>query len=384
VVTSLNLGHANTWTVGQTFGAITATGTATFNNIAGASTFCVQVSSSGVLSNTGAACGSGAGAVNSVTNSDGTLTISPTTGSVVASMSAMPADTIKCNNTGSSHAPINCTFVVESITNQFYGNNGAKVNQIADRIELGGAAVFNGASGTDTVTWLHTVGCPNSCDALPFYQMAILDETPGNTGNAGGGLFVGTHACDGAACLSGSQISLFPFAYNHGAGGDAWAMYVEAYRIGNKSATWVCECALINTGNLTIVDPYGLVGGGTQQTINFQIECGNAVYVSTTECSAGIDIINAGSGFAAGIIISANSIVGYNSIFHAIDLPASYQIVWFSASNTEVGELWFGPSGNLNITGTGSQINFNGSAGATCNGINAGTFTSSGGIVTHC
>jgi len=47
---------------------------------------CLQIQS-GVISSTGSTCGSGgAGLVNSVSNSDGTLTISPTTGAVVASL----------------------------------------------------------------------------------------------------------------------------------------------------------------------------------------------------------------------------------------------------------------------------------------------------------
>lgn len=88
-----------TFTGTATAAALTATGAITFTGIEGAGSYCVQVSSSGVLSNTGAACGSGSGAVNSVTNSDGTLTISPTTGSVVASLALGHANTWTGNQT---------------------------------------------------------------------------------------------------------------------------------------------------------------------------------------------------------------------------------------------------------------------------------------------
>lgn len=54
-------------------------------NVTG-STQCLHVNSSGVVSGTGSDCGSGSGAVTGVSNSDGTLTISPTTGAVVASI----------------------------------------------------------------------------------------------------------------------------------------------------------------------------------------------------------------------------------------------------------------------------------------------------------
>jgi hypothetical protein len=110
-VGSLALSHPNTWTGLQTFGTeisiggvtaagatgtgnvafsasptftgtvtmagITASGTPTFTGIEGGGTYCVQVSSSGVLSNTGSACGSGGGspALSSVTAATANATI---------------------------------------------------------------------------------------------------------------------------------------------------------------------------------------------------------------------------------------------------------------------------------------------------------------------
>jgi len=48
---------------------------------------CLQASNAGVVTGTGSLCGSGGGgAVSSVSNSDGTLTVTPTTGAVVASL----------------------------------------------------------------------------------------------------------------------------------------------------------------------------------------------------------------------------------------------------------------------------------------------------------
>jgi hypothetical protein len=80
-------------TLPASFTNLAASGTVTFPGIEGAGTYCLQISSAGVLSNTGAVCGSGGGSVSSVTNSDGTLTISPTTGSVVASLALGHANT---------------------------------------------------------------------------------------------------------------------------------------------------------------------------------------------------------------------------------------------------------------------------------------------------
>lgn len=87
VIASIALGHANTWTATQTFSNIIDSA------IAGGGTQCVQVSNTGLLSGTGLACGSGSSAVTSVSNSDGTLTISPTTGAVIASIALGHANT---------------------------------------------------------------------------------------------------------------------------------------------------------------------------------------------------------------------------------------------------------------------------------------------------
>lgn len=64
-------------------------------NVTG-STQCVQANSAGLLSGTGSACG---GAVSSVSNSDSSLTISPTTGAVVASLNVGHANTWSATQT---------------------------------------------------------------------------------------------------------------------------------------------------------------------------------------------------------------------------------------------------------------------------------------------
>lgn len=62
---------------------------------------CLQASTGGVVIDTGSACGSGGGAVSSVVNSDGTITISPTTGSVVASLNLSAENTWTVNGAAS-------------------------------------------------------------------------------------------------------------------------------------------------------------------------------------------------------------------------------------------------------------------------------------------
>lgn len=81
--TTTNL-FSTTASSSKLFSATANIGALTINGITGG-TQCVQITA-GVVSGTGTACGSGSGAVSSVSNSDNTLSISPTTGSVVASI----------------------------------------------------------------------------------------------------------------------------------------------------------------------------------------------------------------------------------------------------------------------------------------------------------
>jgi hypothetical protein len=66
----------------------------TLSGITGSGFQCLHANNTGVVSGTGTDCGSGGGgAVNTVSNADGTLTIAPTAGNVVASLNLAHANT---------------------------------------------------------------------------------------------------------------------------------------------------------------------------------------------------------------------------------------------------------------------------------------------------
>lgn len=74
-------------------GGFAVAGTGALTVAVTGSTQCLHVNTAGLVSGTGSDCGSGGGAVSTVTNSDGTLTISPTSGAVVASLALGHANT---------------------------------------------------------------------------------------------------------------------------------------------------------------------------------------------------------------------------------------------------------------------------------------------------
>jgi hypothetical protein len=89
VIASLNQAHSNNWTVAQTFSSgLTFSGLTTGTQVS-----CLGLNASNQVVLAAAACGSGTGAVTSVSNADGSLTITPTTGAVVASLNTAHANT---------------------------------------------------------------------------------------------------------------------------------------------------------------------------------------------------------------------------------------------------------------------------------------------------
>lgn len=125
--------------------AVGINGTLTLNSLTG-STQCLQVNSSGLISGTGLPCGSGSGAVNSISNSDGTLTISPTTGVVVASLTLSHANAWSAIQSFS--AGINLSGTTSPL--QLAGSAGTSGNCL---LSAGtGATPTWGACGSGTVT----------------------------------------------------------------------------------------------------------------------------------------------------------------------------------------------------------------------------------------
>ncbi len=126
----------------------------------GSGTDCLQIDTTGAVSNTGAPCGSGSGAVNSVSNSDSTLTISPTSGAVVASLNLAHGNTWTANQvmpgltintiTGSTQClHVNSSGVVSG-TGSDCGAGGGGVTSVATTGPITGG----------TITTTGTIACP--------------------------------------------------------------------------------------------------------------------------------------------------------------------------------------------------------------------------------
>lgn len=172
-------------------------------------TQCLHVNSSGAVSGTGADCGSGA--VSSVSNSDGTLTISPTTGAAVASLNLSHANTWTATITAPS-------FTVSG--------TGAGLLTAAEGTAPSGVASSDLLWGDSTTHRLKMNN--NNAGALDLVGIA----TAGTSGHC---LQLAANGIDlvdaGAACGSGGMV--YPGAGIPNSTGTAWGTSYSTTGSGN-------------------------------------------------------------------------------------------------------------------------------------------------------
>jgi hypothetical protein len=266
-------------------------GATTFGTITG-STQCLQVNTSGVLSGTGAACGGGGGAVSSVANSDGTLTISPTTGAVVASLALGHANTWTAAQTFSAATTTAGITDSLSVVSPLVNATGAS------GLQLGGANGISVASGQQTF-----VG--------PLSGSAILAGASGGLGNSFFGnssgmstttgtenTFVG--ALTGVYNLTGHQNAYVGMgagwfdnsAFNAVIGSDAYRNYVASGDTTNGNNTALGSNTLRLGGGFqnTAIGSNAITGNSSNITIGGTITATDVISVTFTGSFTGSPI----------------------------------------------------------------------------------------------
>lgn len=153
--------------------AATLTGTLT-TNVTGGGTQCLHVSNTGVVSGTGTDCGSGGGAVSSVTANDTTLTISPTTGAVLAQVNLARA------NTWTGSVTISSASLITS------GNISAAAWTTSGVLLKFAAATFTDTSSSGTVATGYTsafgadtIAASSSTTFTNYFSLYVADPAAG-------------------------------------------------------------------------------------------------------------------------------------------------------------------------------------------------------------
>lgn len=181
---------------------------------------CVQFlasTNSWTLADAGAACGSG-GAVSSVTNSDGTLTISPTTGAVVASLALSHANTWTGNQTAAKWIASTGFDISGATTSGHYlRNNGT--DYVDSAIQAGDVPTLNqnttgtaaGLSGSQTANYFYAA--PNGSSGSGAWRAIVLADLPS-------ALFtLTTTGTSGPATYSGGTLNIPQYSGSSGISG---------------------------------------------------------------------------------------------------------------------------------------------------------------------
>ncbi len=205
----------NSTTSQATTSVLAVTGSASTSNLVVSSlgsfsSTCVQANAQGQLSATGAACGSGSGSVTSVSNSDGTLTFSPTTGLVVGSLNTAHANTftaLEQFNAGASSTLL-------SAYSAFFGATAtSSFDKAGDLLVVGSTTLqnFTAVSATTSQATTTNLALTSLSSALLFANAngSVISTTTlatnfGGTGSTTlGGLLTG----NGTGALTSAVVS---------------------------------------------------------------------------------------------------------------------------------------------------------------------------------
>jgi hypothetical protein len=431
VIASLNLGHSNSWSATQTFPNVIDT------NLVSGGTQCVQATAAGLLVGTGAVCGSGGGGggVTSVNNSDGTLAVVAPTGPAVtvslalshantwtatqifpsnsltnAELAQMPADTVKCNNTGSLANVADCTSItianlnfvtaanngindqtaVSGNKNTFWTNLGAAVIHRMNRLMVGTNSTAGSGTPPSPADWLESlVNCTTQCGQIS--SLSVL----GTMGLTGGARTSDSDVVFGG--VSGGSAGAYLFGVN-----DDTAQQ-SGIALGSNS---VGMAKAANKG-ITL---------GAQQDVDSAVALGCIPNPATTECPAGASSIgnlitagafgsiatqNVGTGLVIGpgatakwekgIIVVYNGLdaaQGQGGAGVAMELYPGHTLRWYDGTTVwaEMGAVSAGGVFNMFTQGGSAQWKMNGVTTVSCASgtVNGATVVVTNGIITHC
>jgi len=307
-------------------------------------TYCLQISSTGLVSNTGAACGSGSGAVNSVVNSDGTLTISPTTGSVVASLALGHANTWTAKQT--QPAPLFSDLT--GSTQCLHVNSSGQVSGTGSDCGAGGGGVSSFSAGALSPLFTTSVATATTTPALTF-SLSSAAQNSVFAGPASGG--AGTPSYQTAPTISAANMTSFPTLNQSTTGNAATATALAG-------TPTLCSSGNAPTGILANGNATGCaaIGGGstvwsalTSATGNLSLS--NAAYSTTfNQVSTGSgDLFKwADTGTGTGILGHFTVALGSSEIPWQADVNGLGWKVGIDGSLTAVGSS---PSHGLTIPG---------------------------------
>ena len=313
---------------------------------------------------------SGSGAVNNVTNSDGSLTINPTTGAVIASINEAHANVWTALQTFNAHISLHSQGTISTLVDGvFVMTDNAGTSGVSWNVGLDGSIVFNSRTNSKALA-LQTTGALVSGAGSAL--VAGGDTTiPVLIGNA----HLGVYAGSGAPTISADQGSLYLRSdggpYYNTDGSTGWASLAgggSALVPGTTSVTGGTDggifyqhsgllesaAAIVDTATGDVAFPADLTAAG------YIITAPTVAPVSGGDINSGLlgtSTPNFGVYFGSGFPGPALDPVQIGSLYFQID--ADYQTqhvtgVWFKSNFSATSNGWdyLAPATNPQFYGT--------------------------------
>lgn len=309
------------------------------------------------------------GVVASISNSDGTLTISPTIGAAVASLNLAHANTWSANQTFSnilfSLASGNGIVDTSSILSNGSRFWSALIHRFA-RVFIGAAATTDGSNVPQSPTVL------SSTYSFAWTQNSQLGVMSSMGLNAITGL---SRASDwvtfnGSASQGSEGVIGFGFNDDTTTAGGSIAVggnFIGVAVASSKGITLGTQNDINSARTSVTIDPYSGFPAGTAIAT---LATSGAYSSAATQNASAAYVVNIGYGggpvFNTGLVFMSGSLATPaafgGSLSAAIALPANYAVVWYTSGGTIGGSIYVDGSGVLNLNSSAGLLKFNGTA----------------------
>jgi len=262
-------------------------------------TQCLQVDTNGVVSATGSACGSsGGGSVNLVSNVDGTLTISPTSGSVVASLN------LAHNNTWTGRQTFSASTTFASTT----FNGPATFNNIATLSTTTITSLTASTTTTGTLTVTGSTTLASSLNGLLITTNGVVSNiATSSLGLQASGNYITALTGDVTATGPNSAVATLAttsvVAGSYGSATTSGTFTVDSKgRLTSATSTLITPAWSSITGTPTTAVGYGVTNGsaidalGAVASNGVLLRTGASTYTAIATSSLGLLTTNVAEG----------------------------------------------------------------------------------------
>lgn len=243
------------------------------------------------------------------------------------------------------------TLIKQATTGNFYAEDGANIQRLADRVFVGAAGANYGTNNGNQPDWLtqYMISQGRTFSFPQLAQFCVLSSVNTQGQNA---IVTAARTSDLAAV--GGSIGAVGVAVNDNTNFScgAWGFYSEGIAgAGCLGATYAAEFETIGFSTASAITPYAY---SPTQLVAIQIASGGE-FTTAHDASAAINIQANGAKFLTGINFGADAITGSNGdgsgTSTAIQFACGHALKWYGPGGSPVTQI-FGTTTNANYGAT--------------------------------